>query len=108
MNAAEADKVRNPDRRYVESAAPHLTKTRTGEKVTVRLVKNFGLNTIGDVCGFDPAIAKELVARGAAEYYKPNPAHADAIKARAAKDAKRAAAKDAADEPTPDPAPKKP
>ena len=85
MNAVEVEKIRNLDRRFIEASAPHVNKTRTGEKVVVRLVKNFGFNCMGDVCGFPADIAKELVARGAATYHKPTPTHDAAIKQRDAR-----------------------
>lgn len=56
------------DPRFIETSSP-VTITKNGrERVSVKLIKNFGFNCIGDVCGFKPDVAKKLVASGAAVY----------------------------------------
>lgn len=62
--------MNTPDARFVNSDVAVPVKTKRGDRVSVRLSKNFGQNVIGDTCGFKPDVAKALVAKGAASYVK--------------------------------------
>lgn len=63
---------------YVETTIAVTVQTKRGDRVSVKLKKNFGMNVIGDVCGFKPELADKLVKAGDASYVKMS----DAEKAR--------------------------